>query len=44
MEEMVRIGVREGLVRRVEEIYKETKSRVKVEGETGENFWTASPV
>lgn len=44
MEEMVRIGVREGLVRRAEEIYKEMKSRVKVEGETGENFWTARGV
>lgn len=44
LEEMLRIGVREGLVRRLEEIYKETKSRVKVEGETGENIWTARGV
>lgn len=34
-------GVRENLVERVGEILKETRSRVRVGGEMGENFWTA---
>lgn len=34
-------GVREGLVERVGEILRETRSRVRVGGEMGENFWTA---
>jgi len=33
-------GVREGLVTRVEEILRETKSRVRIGGEMGEKFWT----
>ncbi|XP_067207866.1 golgin subfamily A member 6-like protein 22 [Linepithema humile] len=37
-------GVREGLVERVEEVLKETKSKVRVGGEVGENFWTARGV
>ncbi|XP_011859447.1 PREDICTED: golgin subfamily A member 6-like protein 22, partial [Vollenhovia emeryi] len=36
--------VREGLVERVEEVLRETKSRVKVGGEVGEAFWTARGV
>lgn len=34
-------GVREGLVRRVEEMFRETKSRVRVGENTGVVFWTA---
>ncbi|XP_067208444.1 golgin subfamily A member 6-like protein 25 [Linepithema humile] len=37
-------GVREGLVGRVEEVLKETKSKVRVGGKVGENFWTARGV
>ncbi|XP_067217103.1 LINE-1 retrotransposable element ORF2 protein [Linepithema humile] len=37
-------GVREGLVERVEEVLKETKSKVRVGGEEGGNFWTARGV
>jgi len=32
--------VRKELIKKVEEILRETKSRVRVEGEVGENFWT----
>lgn len=38
LKKMERRGVRERLVRTVDEIYKETKNRVKMEGETGENL------
>lgn len=34
-------GVRKGLVERVGEILRETRSRVRVGEEMGENFWTA---
>jgi len=34
-------GVREGLVERVEEMLKETRSRVKIGGQMGRGFWTA---
>ena len=34
-------GVSEDLRRRIEEIYAETRSRVRVGGEEGESFWTA---
>lgn len=37
-------GVREGLIERVKEIYEETKSRVKVGGEIGDEFWTVRGV
>ncbi|XP_018368335.1 PREDICTED: uncharacterized protein LOC108764551 [Trachymyrmex cornetzi] len=38
-------GVREGLMERVDEILRETKSRVRVGGkELGESFWTARGV
>lgn len=37
-------GVREGLVERVGEILRETRSRVRVGGEMGENFWMARGV
>ena len=37
-------GVSEDLRRRIEEIYTETRSRVRVGGEEGENFWTARGV
>lgn len=33
-------GVREGLIRRVGEIMRETRSKVRVGGEVGEDFWT----
>lgn len=34
-------GIREGLVRRIEEILKETKNRVRMDEKMGEDFWTA---
>jgi hypothetical protein len=37
-------GVREGLVERVEEIWGETRSRVRAGEELGGNFWTARGV
>jgi len=37
-------GIREGLVERVKEALRETKSRVRAGGETGESFWTARGV
>jgi len=37
-------GVREGLVVRVAELIRETKSRVRVRGQMGEGFWTARRV
>ncbi|XP_071568694.1 uncharacterized protein [Temnothorax nylanderi] len=37
-------GIREGLVRRTEEILRETKSRVRVGNEIGEEFWTGRGV
>ncbi|XP_068994227.1 trichohyalin-like [Neodiprion pinetum] len=43
-ETMERRGVREGLRVRIEEIYKETKSRVRSGGKLGEAFWTARGV
>jgi len=37
-------GVREGLVERVEEILRETKSRVRIGRQWGEEFWTVKGV
>lgn len=37
-------GVREGLVERVGEVLRKTRSRVRVGGEMGESFWTARGV
>lgn len=37
-------GIRKGLVSRVEEILGETKSRVRVRGVCGKEFWTARGV
>lgn len=37
-------GVREGLVERVEEMLRETRSRVRVGGKVGSGFWTARGV
>lgn len=37
-------GIREELIERVKEVYRETKSRVKIGGELGGNFWTARGV
>lgn len=37
-------GIREGLVKKVEEVLRKTISRVRVGGEEGENFWTARRV
>jgi len=37
-------GIREGLVRRVIEVMKETRSRVRISERTGEEFWTARGV
>jgi len=33
-------GIRKGLVERVEEVLRETKSRVRIERELGGGFWT----
>jgi len=40
IETMRERGVRDGLVRRVGEIVRETASRVRVGGETGKSFWS----
>lgn len=37
-------GIREELIERVKEVYRETKSRMKVGEELGGNFWTARGV
>jgi len=37
-------GISEGLVERIEEVLRETKSRVRVGKELGESFWTAKGV
>jgi len=37
-------GIREGLIEKVKEVFRETKSRVKIGGELGESFWTARGV
>lgn len=44
MEAMRQSGVRGGLIERVVEMWRETKSRVRVGGEAGEGFWTARSV
>lgn len=41
---MRRRGVREGLIRRCEEVMRETISRVKVGEEEGREFWTVRGV
>lgn len=41
LETMRRKGIREGLVERVREMLRETKSRVRVGGSVEEDFWTA---
>lgn len=42
--EMENRGVSEGIRKRVKEIYKETKSRVRIGSEEGEDFWTEKGV
>lgn len=37
-------GVRGGLIRRIEEVIRETKCRVRAVGEVGEEFWMAKGV
>lgn len=44
MEAMRQRGIREELIERVAEMWRETKSRVRVVGEMGEGFWTARGV
>jgi len=44
METMREKEIREGLIKKVEELLRETKSRVKVRNGMGENFWTARGV
>lgn len=41
---MRRRRIREGLIRRMEEVMKETRNRVRVGGEVGVGFWTARGV
>lgn len=43
-ETMRRESIREGLVRRAEEMFKETRSRVMIGESMGENFWTTGRV
>lgn len=44
VETMKQKGIREGLVERVEEVLRETRSRVRVGDRAGEEFWTARGV
>lgn len=44
LREMKGRRIRKGIVERVKEVMRETKSRVRMEGETGEAFWTARGV
>jgi len=44
IEAMWERGIREGLVSRVEEVMRETRNRVRVEGELRDSFWTARGV
>lgn len=44
LESMRERGIREGLVKRMEKMLRETKSRVRVEEETGKAFWMAREV
>lgn len=44
VEMMRREGILEGLVERVEEILRETRSRVKIRREMGESFWAEKGV
>lgn len=44
IETMKERRIREGLVRRIEEVMGETKSRVRVGQEMGESFWTVREV
>lgn len=41
---MIESGIRKGLVGRVEEMYGETKSRMRVKKKVGEMFWMARGV
>lgn len=34
-------GIKEGLMRRVKEVLRKTKNKLKVGGELGKSFWTA---
>lgn len=44
IEAMRKNGIREGLVKRTEEMIRETKSRVREGEKIGEEFWTARGV
>lgn len=44
IETMRKKGIMEGLLRKVEEITRETRSRVRTSGEIGEGFWMARGV
>lgn len=44
IEAMRKNGIREGLVKRTEEMFRETKSRVREGEKIGEEFWTARGV
>ena len=44
MEALKRRGVRKGLIQRIEEVYRETISRVKMGKESWEGFWTGKGV
>lgn len=43
-EAMKERGVREGLKSRIEEVYRQTRSKVRVREKIGETFWTARGV
>jgi len=40
LEAMRERGIKRGLIKRIEKMLRETKSRVRVRGEVGESFWT----
>lgn len=44
IEAMRKNGIREGLLKRTEEMFRETKSRVREGEKIGEEFWTAREV
>ena len=41
---MKKAGISEGLVERTQEIYTETRSKVRIKDETSEEFWTQEEV
>lgn len=44
METMRERGIKKGIIERMAKLLRKTRSKMKVEGETGESFWTARSV